>query len=187
MLSLLAPILVFGLVIFVHALGHFIAAKAVGVYAPRFSIGFGPAIFRFRRGETEYILAWLPLGGYVRMASRHDAETAFLEGGNEEKAARKENESGYDPNAMIPFGPKPVPEDRWFESKPLWARLVIMIAGVVMNVVLAIVVAITLAAHYGEIVYPSTVLGSVRPVPGAAALSQLQAGDTIRSVNGIPV
>ena len=88
MLAILAPILVFGLVIFVHELGHFLAAKAVGVYAPRFSIGFGPAIFRFRRGETEYVLAWLPLGGYVRMASRHDAETAFLEGGNEERRAR---------------------------------------------------------------------------------------------------
>ena len=84
MLAILAPILVFGLVIFVHELGHFLAAKAVGVYAPRFSIGFGPPIFTFRRGETEYVLAWLPLGGYVRMASRHDAETAFLEGGNEE-------------------------------------------------------------------------------------------------------
>ena len=55
-----------------------------GVYAPRFSIGFGPALFRKRRGETEYVLAALPLGGYVRMASRHDAEAAFLEGGSEE-------------------------------------------------------------------------------------------------------
>src|SRR5215212_6232255 len=144
MLSLLAPILVFGLVIFVHALGHFIAAKAVGVYAPRFSIGFGPAIFRFRRGETEYILAWLPLGGYVRMASRHDAETAFLEGGNEEQNARDAADKGYDPEAMVPFGPKPVPENRWFESKPLWARIIIMIAGVVMNVILALVVATVL-------------------------------------------
>ena len=136
MLAILAPILVFGLVIFVHELGHFIAAKAVGVYAPRFSIGFGPALFRKRRGETEYILAALPLGGYVRMASRHDAETAFLEGGNEEQSARASDDPEYDPNAMIPFGPKPVPENRWFESKPLWARIVIMIAGVVMNVVL---------------------------------------------------
>ena len=57
MLAILAPILVFGLVIFVHELGHFLAAKALGVYAPRFSIGFGPAIFRCRRGETEYVLA----------------------------------------------------------------------------------------------------------------------------------
>src|SRR5262245_30878561 len=98
-MALLAPILVFGLVLFVHELGHFLAAKALGVYAPRFSIGFGPSIFKFRRGETEYILAWLPLGGYVRMASRHDSEIAFLEGGNEEQAAKKEPEKGYDPNA----------------------------------------------------------------------------------------
>ncbi|HEY3594687.1 MAG TPA: site-2 protease family protein, partial [Polyangiaceae bacterium] len=69
MLAILAPILVFGLVIFVHELGHFLAAKAAGVYAPRFSIGFGPSLLRKRWGETEYILAVLPLGGYVRMAS----------------------------------------------------------------------------------------------------------------------
>ena len=86
MLSILAPILVFGLVVFVHELGHFLAAKWLGVYAPRCSIGFGPALFRHRRGETEYILAAFPLGGYVRMASRHDEGTAFLEGGNEQLA-----------------------------------------------------------------------------------------------------
>ena len=186
MLAILAPILVFGLVIFVHELGHFLAAKAVGVYAPRFSIGFGPALFRRRRGETEYVLALLPLGGYVRMASRHDAETAFLEGGTEEQTARAANDPGYDPNAMIPFGPKPVPEDRWFESKPLWARIVIMIAGVVMNVVLAVVVATMLAYHYGQLVYPGD--GHRRSVGrprGAPELAQLQSGDTIRAVNGV--
>src|SRR3954468_17066761 len=95
MLSWLAPIIVFGLVVFVHELGHFIAAKLTGVYAPRFSIGFGPALFRRRRGETEYVLAALPLGGYVRMASRHDAEAAFIEGGNEEAGALKEGDAGY--------------------------------------------------------------------------------------------
>src|SRR3954471_1121163 len=113
-MALLAPLLVFGLVIFVPELVHFIAAKALGVYAPRFSIGFGPSIFKVRRGETEYILAWLPLGGYVRMASRHDAETACLEGGKEESTARAPADPNYDPDAMIPFGPKPVPEQRWF-------------------------------------------------------------------------
>src|SRR5438105_1585130 len=167
MLAILAPILVFGLVIFVHELGHFIAAKAVGVYAPRFSIGFGPALFRRRRGETEYVLAMLPLGGYVRMASRHDAETAFLEGGSEEANARAATDPDYDPNAMIPFGPKPVPENRWFESKPLWARTVIMIAGVVMNIMLAIVVATVLAYRFGQIVYPGTMIGGTRPPAGA--------------------
>ncbi|HTE46370.1 MAG TPA: RIP metalloprotease RseP [Gemmatimonadaceae bacterium] len=184
MLAILSPILVFGLVIFVHELGHFLAAKAVGVYAPRFSIGFGPAIIRFRRGETEYVLACLPLGGYVRMASRHDAEAAFLEGGSEEASAKKEDDPDYDANAMIPFGPKPVPEDRWFESKPLVARITIMLAGIVMNVLLALVVATFLALHYGQVVVSSTVVGSVRPVVGAPELAQLQVGDTIRAVNG---
>jgi len=83
MLAILAPLLVFGLVVFVHELGHFLAAKAVGVYAPRFSIGFGPALFRKRWGETEYVIAALPLGGYVRMASREDESMAFIEGGGE--------------------------------------------------------------------------------------------------------
>src|SRR3569833_4316001 len=153
-MALLAPLLVFGLVIFVHELGHFLAAKATGVYAPRFSIGFGPSIFRFRRGETEYILAWLPLGGYVRMASRHDAEAAFIEGGNEEQTARNPDDRDYDPEAMIPIGPKPVPEHRWFESKPLWARLVILLSGVIMIVLLGIVISTVLAFHYGQSVYP---------------------------------
>src|SRR5215207_6949139 len=120
MLTWLAPLVVFGLVVFVHELGHFLAAKAMGVYAPRFSIGFGPALWRRRFGETEYILALLPLGGYVRMASREDQATAFLEGGAEEQnvpevganaappiVAGSEATRDWDPNALKPFGPKP--------------------------------------------------------------------------------
>ena len=91
MLAWLAPIIVFGLVVFVHELGHFLAAKLVGVYAPRFSIGFGPALWKKRYGETEYVLAALPLGGYVRMASREDEATAFLEGGSENRQSRQRN------------------------------------------------------------------------------------------------
>jgi regulator of sigma E protease len=186
MLAILSPILVFGLVIFVHELGHFIAAKLTGVYAPRFSIGFGPALFKRRKGETEYILAALPLGGYVRMASRHDGETAFLEGGNEEQQTKPPTDPDYDPEAMIPFGPKPVPENRWFESKPLLARLFIMTAGVVMNAVLAVVVLTVLAMSYGRLVYPLTTIGAVRSVADAPQLAQLQAGDSIVRVNGAP-
>jgi regulator of sigma E protease len=185
--AILAPLLVFGLVIFIHEFGHFIAAKALGVYAPRFSIGFGPSIFRRRHGETEYVLAWLPLGGYVRMASRHDAEIAFLEGGSEEATARTQDDAGYDPNAMIPFGPKPVPENRWFESKPLWARVIIMSAGVVMNALLAVGVATWIALHYGVVVFPTAVVGSVHAPASAPALAQLQSGDSIVAVNGTAV
>jgi regulator of sigma E protease len=184
MLAIVAPIIVFGLVIFVHELGHFVAAKLVGVYAPRFSIGFGPALFRKRRGETEYVLAALPLGGYVRMASRHDAEAAIIEGGNEESSALKPGDPGYDPDAMLPFGPRPVPEHRWFESKGLAARLFIMVAGVVMNVVLAFVVFLALNLRYGNQTIPSRVVGAVHVPATAPALSALQPGDTIAAVNG---
>ena len=188
-MAILAPILVFGLVIFVHELGHFLAAKSVGVYAPRFSIGFGPALWRRRRGETEYILAAFPLGGYVRMASRHDEATAFLEGGSEEALAEKrKSDPGFDPNAMIPFGPKPVPENRWFESKPLWARLYILLAGVTMNILLGLVVAVGLAMHFGRPVIASRVVGAVRPINGQPVLSAaVQPGDTILRVNDEPV
>ena len=186
MLAVLAPIIVFGLVIFVHELGHFIAAKLTGVYAPRFSIGFGPALWRRRRGETEYVLALLPLGGYVRMASRHDAETAFIEGGNEESGALKPGDDGYDPEAMIPFGPKPVPEHRWFESKSLAARLFIMIAGVTMTIILAFVGLTYVALVYGEPYIATRVVGAVRPPATAPMLAQIQPGDTIVRVNGAP-
>src|SRR5690348_10431675 len=76
----LAIVFVFGLVVFIHELGHFLAAKATGVYAPRFSIGFGPALWSHKWGETEYVIAAIPLGGYVRMASREDEAMAFIEG-----------------------------------------------------------------------------------------------------------
>jgi regulator of sigma E protease len=184
MLAVLSPIVVFGIVIFVHELGHFLAAKSVGVYAPRFSIGFGPALWRRRRGETEYVLAAFPLGGYVRMASRLDAATADLEGGSEESNKKSETDPDYDPNAMIPFGPKPVPEDRWFESKPLWQRLYILGAGVTMNFLLGLIVAIGLAMHFGKPVIPSREVGSVRPIKGQPLLAAIREGDVIERING---
>ena len=204
MLVWLAPLIVFGLVVFVHELGHFLAAKATGVYAPRFSIGFGPALWRKRWGETEYQLAALPLGGFVRMASREDEEIAFLEGGSEmpragragtvhevgandapalvtprEEAPRPKN---WDPEAMAPFGPKPVPRDRFFESKPLLARLFILIAGVTMNAILALVVSIGVFAHYGRPYVPAVVDSVVAGEPAGKA--GLQRGDSVVAING---
>lgn len=195
MLSSLLPwlsiIFVFGVVIFVHELGHFLAAKAVGVYAPRFSIGFGPALWSRKWGETEYVLAALPLGGYVRMASRDDSAMAVLEGGTEQPAPENPADGQplprwYDPQGMAPFGPRPVPENRLFESRPLPARLVIMLAGVTMNMVLAFAIYFGLAAG-GEAILRTRVIGHIDPVAGIPALAQLHVGDTIRAVNGHPV
>ncbi len=197
MLVWIAPIFVFGLVVFVHEMGHFLAAKWAGVYTPRFSIGFGPALWRYRRGETEYVIAAIPLGGYVRMASRLDGETAFLEGGAETPAMVGGNSApavaedpaptprDWDPDALQPFGPHPVPEDRWFESKPLAKRLVILLAGVTMNALLALVVCIGAIAYYGR-PFALPVIGAV--LPGKPAqLAGLAAGDSIVSVDDAAV
>ena len=182
----LGPVIVFGLVVFVHELGHFIAAKAFRVYAPRFSIGFGPALWRKRWGETEYVLAALPLGGYVRMASRDDATAASLEGGDESESLSPEDPR-YDPAALMPFGPHAVPPERTFESKPLWQRLIIMVAGVTMNIVLAIVVMTAIARVSGRSILPTRVVGRVDPPAWAPQLGAMAPGDTIVAVGGTRV
>ena len=201
MLSILAPLLVFGLVVFVHELGHFVAAKLVGVYAPRFSNGFGPALLKRRVGETEYVLAALPLGGYVRMASREDEVMARIEGGGEhppgtvpttganaagravdDHAGDPHRGKDWDPEAMAPFGPKPVPEHRWFESKSLVARLFILLAGVTMNVLLAYVINAGSVVARGRPYIPAVIDSAVAGRP--AALAGLTRGDSVVAVNG---
>lgn len=186
MLVIVAPILVFGIVVFVHELGHFLAAKAVGVYTPRFSVGFGRALWKRRWGETEYIVALWPIGGYVRMASRDDEVTAFMEGGSENAVSEVATKGEpLDPDAMMPFGPKPIPADRWIESKPLWARLMILLAGVTMNIILAMVVMTGMFMHYGSPYMSTTADSLVAGKPGANA--GLQKGDSVVSIDGRPV
>lgn len=184
MLSWLAPVLVLGLVIFVHELGHFLAAKWAGVYAPRFSLGWGKPLWSFRRGETEYAISALPIGGYVRMASKEDETASSLEGGGELTAdgTAVERSRHWDEHSMIPHGPKPIPPERWFESKPLYARLVIMLAGVFMNVVLAIVVSTGIFAWYGRGYVPAVADSIVADRP--AALAGMLSGDSIVAIDG---
>jgi regulator of sigma E protease len=180
MLVWLAPVFVLGIVVFVHEFGHFLAAKAFGVYAPRFSIGFGPAIAKKRIGETEYRIGILPIGGYVRMASRLDETGAALEGGGELVAEGDQ----ADPELLVPFGSKPVPENRWFESKSLTARLIIMLAGVTMNVVLGFVINVALVRIYER---PATTRLSQVVAGKPAATAGFQPGDSIVSANGTTV
>ena len=183
MLSWLAPLLVLGLVVFVHELGHFLAAKWAGVYAPRFSLGWGAPLWSLRRGETEYALSWLPIGGYVRMASKEDETAAVLEGGAETPEAERSRH--WDERSMIPHGPLPIPADRWFESKSLVQRLVILLAGVTMNVILAVAVSIGVVATYGQPLVPPVVDSVVAGKPAAAA--GVLAGDRVVAIDGTAV
>lgn len=188
----IAPLLVFGLVVFVHELGHFIAAKMVGVYAPVFSLGWGRRLFGWRRGETDYRVSIIPLGGYVRMATREDDSMAGIEGGTDRGSFNEQTERPadvpaelWDPNAMAPFGPKAVPADRWIESKSVMGRVFILSAGVIMNILLTIVVSSGIFYVYGSAYRPAVVDSVVVGEPAATA--GLMSGDRIVAVDGVPV
>jgi len=158
MLTLLATLFVLGVLILVHELGHFLAAKSVGVAVPRFSVGLGPRVWGIRRGETEYVISALPLGGYVRMAGAVEDEQAALEGGRVEE----------------------VPPERRFESKPLWARVWVISAGVCMNALFAWLAFSVLVLHQGR--RPPVVAEVVPGTPAAAA--GLLPGDSVVAVGG---
>jgi regulator of sigma E protease len=189
----IAPLLVFGLVVFVHELGHFMAAKMTGVYAPVFSLGWGRRLFGWRRGETDYRVSLIPLGGYVRMASRDDDALAGIEGGVADRGsldtapAQPTNVPGslWDSQAMAPFGPKPVPADRWVESKSTTARVFILSAGVLMNILLTLTVATGLSYKVGKAYVPAVIDSVIAGAPAATA--GLAAGDRIVAINQKPV
>jgi regulator of sigma E protease len=167
--TVLSLIVVLGVLVFVHEAGHFVAAKWAGIYVHRFSLGLGAPIpwLTFRRGETEYSISWLPLGGYVKMASREEeATSSALEGGHVEA---------------------PVPPDRVFEAKPVWKRMIVILAGVTMNALFAWLLFTFLAAKNGRQIDPVTTVGRVVPemVPAEAeSFKAIRPGTRIVSVNG---
>lgn len=154
-MSLLAVIFVFSILVFIHELGHFLAAKWMGVRVERFSIGFPPRVFGKKIGDTDYCISAIPFGGYVKMSGMLDESLDTTTTG----------------------------ADYEFNSKPAWKKFIIMIAGVVMNFLLAIVVLTFYNYSKGEVVYPYTKVGIV----GEAGISSkigFQEGDKILSVNG---
>jgi len=170
-MTVLATVIVLGVLIFVHELGHFWAAKAVGIEVQRFSIGLGPKLFGFTRGETEYVISAIPLGGYVKMGGMDDEVMDRIEGGEAEVAPRQ-------------------PSDRDFDAKPIWARTLVISAGVIMNMLFAFGVYTYLAVSYGEREYDSTRVGRVvaAELPaGTEALATIEPGSRIVRIEGEPV
>jgi regulator of sigma E protease len=167
-MTILSTLVVLSILILVHELGHFWAAKSVDIEVRRFSLGMGPRVAGFRRGETEFVLAALPIGGYVSMAGMEDDETAVLEGG----AAPREAS----------------PRD--FDSKPLWARAWVVSAGVLMNFLFAFLVFALLGVVYGERINPLDRIAAPVPeqlAPGAAELLRVPEGSRVVTVAGRPV
>ncbi|MEE8476796.1 MAG: RIP metalloprotease RseP [Gemmatimonadales bacterium] len=171
LLSVGALIIVLGVLIFIHEAGHFIAAKLAGIHVHRFSLGLGAPVkaLSFTRGGTEYAVSWIPLGGYVKMATAEEEVTSSaLEGGRPQRE---------------------VAPDQYFESKPVWVRMVVILAGVTMNALFAWAIYTFIIAKSGLPYNPTTTVGSVvEDLPaGAEALSTLVAGDSITAIGDTPV
>ena len=152
-------VVVIGILILIHELGHFFVARWTGVGVERFSIGFGPVLLRWRGKETEYCLSAIPMGGYVKMLGEENP----LEGGTE-----------------LPYDPQ-----KAFALKPLWARFLIVFAGPGMNFVLAAVIVAIVLATAGRPVWP-TITGRVGD-NSAAASAGLKSGDVVTAIDDRPV
>jgi regulator of sigma E protease len=165
-----------GFVIFVHELGHFLAAKACGVKCEKFYVGFDiplPKIFGFRLpsklahftwGETEYGIGILPLGGYVKMLGQDDDPRKFKAEQERAKAQREGTAAvglADGEKDQETFEEKPAFDPRSYQAKSVPQRMVIISAGVIMNLIFAVIMA---AAAYGMgVVYTPTVVGSAPP------------------------
>lgn len=151
-------ILGLGLLIFIHELGHFLVAKLNGIRVERFSLGFGPRLIKFTIGETEYCISALPFGGYVKMTGQNDF------GPDEEVSA--------------------IEDPRAFTSKGLLARLSVIVAGPLMNLILPFILfplAFMIGVYEHKVMQePPRLIGVLESSPTEAA--GLQKGDLIKKV-----
>jgi len=159
MQTLITSLIVLGIIIFVHEFGHYIVAKATGIRVEEFSLGMGPKLVGAKWGETFYALRALPLGGFCKMSG---------ETGNGE----------YDPAA--------VPDPRRFNEKPIWVRMAVIVAGPLMNFVLAILLFTFVFTFLGVPSDYTNKIGTVVTNSPAEAVG-LKPGDKIISINGQPI
>lgn len=177
-LNVFLAILVLSIIVIVHEFGHFIIAKANGITVVEFSIGFGPKLIHFRKGETEYCIKALPFGGACTMLGDEFLEMSVIQSEedndeeltDEEKEAKKRKlaiENGYD-------------MEKSFASKSVWARIAVIAAGPVFNFLLAFVCAVVIVGSLGYDPCDIDVIKDNSPATEAG----LQEGDVITKVNG---
>jgi regulator of sigma E protease len=164
-------LLVLTFIVTIHELGHFLVARAFGVKIDRFSVGFGRTLFsRTDRHGTEWRLAWLPLGGYVKFSGDLDASSVPDRAGLAELRQRVIAEHG------------PGAERDYFHFKPIWQRALVVAAGPAANFLLAMVLFTLLFTAIGEQILAPRV-ASVQ-AGGPAAAAGFRANDLILEVNG---
>ncbi len=154
----IGAVVLFSLAVFVHEAGHFLVARLLGLRADVFSIGFGPALWKKKIGDTEYRFSAIPFGGYVSLPQLDPEGMKQLQGGGE---------------TLPPAAP--------------WRRILVAVAGPLGNVVLAVVCAVLIAfCAPKEATGASTVIGYIGP-DSSAEKAGMQVGDEIIAVNGNPV
>ena len=147
-------IVLLGVLIFVHEFGHFIVAKALGVKVLKFSLGFSPVMIKRKWGETEYMLSWIPLGGYVKLF-------------------------GEEPDSEEEISPEE--QHRTFTGKPVWARMAIVAAGPVFNFVFAVILLCSGFVAGFPVLAPE--VGKALP-GSPAIEAGFQPGDLIKAIDG---
>ncbi|MCH5352144.1 MAG: site-2 protease family protein [Acutalibacter sp.] len=143
-------ILLFGFVVFFHELGHFLLAKSAGIWVREFSLGMGPQLFSFTKGDTKYALRLLPIGGYCMMEGEDESST----------------------------------DERAFSNKPVWRRILVVVAGGVFNIILGFVLMLFVVGQQN--VYSTTQIAKFTENSGWEAAGA-QAGDTIVEIDGFRI
>lgn len=153
-MALIYFILILGITVFIHELGHFIFAKMAGIYVYEFSLGMGPKLYSFKRkkDETEYCIRIIPVGGYVKMAGEEIEED------------------------------KSIPKEKRLQAKTWWQRFITTVAGAVFNFLLAITFLFLIGIFYGS-PETRPILGDVQK-GYPAYQNGVQKGDTILSIDG---
>jgi regulator of sigma E protease len=157
--GILAFILILGAAVVIHEFGHFLVAKLFKIRVETFSVGFGPRLFGRKWGHTDYRVSAIPLGGYVKL-------------GGDESNAPLEGEGATD-----------IPPEEMFNLRPRWQRVLVALAGPVMNMITALTIPLAGALMYGVPVSPAPVV-SYAPAGGAAQKAGLQPGDRVVAFNG---
>jgi regulator of sigma E protease len=159
-IKILQFLLSLSILVIIHELGHFLAAKIFKTRVEKFYLFFNPwfSIFKFKMGETEYGLGWLPLGGYVKISGMID--------------------ESMDKEQM-----KKPPQSWEFRSKPAWQRLIVMLGGVTMNIILAALIYIFMLITWGEEYLPTANVKYGIKVDSLAKEIGLRDGDRIVSVD----
>ena len=157
--TVVAFIFILGSAVVLHEFGHFIVAKLFKIRVETFSVGFGPRLFGRKWGQTDYRVSAIPLGGYVKLGG--DESNAPIEGP----------------------GSQDIPPEEMYNLRPRWQRVLVAVAGPVMNIITALAIPFAGAFMYGVPATPAPVVYYVQS-GGAADLAGLKPGDRIVSFNG---